>query len=143
MRRTLCWLLFMAFSLAASPALAHFGIILPDRNLVEKSDPKIVNLKFMFWHPMENQGLELSRPAEAGCLVAGQKIDLLPSLKEWKLEGHAAWKASLPIKKPGDYVFYLTPQPYWEPAEDKFIIHYTKTVVSALNMQEFACRIDG
>ena len=40
------------------------------------------------------------------------------------------------IKRPGVYMFYMEPQPYWEPAEDVFIIHYTKTVVTAFGDDE-------
>jgi cobalt/nickel transport protein len=35
------------------------------------------------------------------------------------------------LPRPGTYVFAMEPQPYWEPAEDSFIVHYTKTYVSA------------
>ncbi|WP_428624082.1 DUF4198 domain-containing protein, partial [Sedimenticola sp.] len=34
---------------------------------------------------------------------------------------------------PGDYLFYLQPAPYWEPAEGKMIEHYTKVVVDAFD----------
>ncbi len=135
-RLVLAALLTGAWLVGAQPALAHFGMIIPDRPLVEKEDPKTINLQFRFWHPMENQGLELGKPQEAGYMLGGQKHDLLASLKEVKVQGHATWAASLPIKKPGDYIFYMTPPPYFEPAEDKFIIHYTKTVVGVLNKQE-------
>jgi len=40
------------------------------------------------------------------------------------------------IKRPGDYVFYVEPQPYFEPAEEAFIVHYTKVVVDAFGMEE-------
>ena len=33
-------------------------------------------------------------------------------------------------------MFYMEPKPYWEPAEDCFIIHYTKTVVTAFGDDE-------
>ena len=33
-------------------------------------------------------------------------------------------------------MFYMKPKPYWEPAEDCFIIHYTKTVVTAFGDDE-------
>jgi cobalt/nickel transport protein len=120
----------------AAPALAHFGMIIPDRNIVGKEDPKTVNLHYLFWHPMENQGMDLAKPLEAGCLFAGQKVDMLASLKEKKVAQKTTWTASLAIKKPADYIFYLNPAPYWEPAEDKFIVHHTKTIVSALGAQE-------
>jgi cobalt/nickel transport protein len=40
------------------------------------------------------------------------------------------------VKKPGNYLFLMTPQPYFEKAEDKFIQHLTKTVVGALGAEE-------
>ncbi len=41
-----------------------------------------------------------------------------------------------PLERPGTYVFAMEPQPYWEPAEDSFIVHYTKTYVSAFDDDE-------
>ncbi|MCB2227028.1 MAG: DUF4198 domain-containing protein [Desulfarculaceae bacterium] len=121
--------------LAASPALAHFGMIIPDKNLVGKSDPKVVSAKLMFWHPMEDVGMSLAKP-RAGVLLDGKKTDLSDSLKPLSLGGKQAWSLSLPIRRPGDYILYMTPQPYWEPAEDCFIIHHAKTVVDALGAEE-------
>jgi len=39
-------------------------------------------------------------------------------------------------KRPGVYAFFMEPNPYWEPAEDCFIVHYTKTVVTAFGDDE-------
>lgn len=136
MKRLTLTLLVVAGLLAAGPAAAHFGMIIPQKNLVEKDDPKTISLQYRFWHPMENQGLELGKPQEAGYVLDGKKHDLLPALQAQKTQEKTTWAASLEIKRPGDYVFYLTPPPYFEPAEDKFIIHYTKTVVGVLNRQE-------
>jgi nickel transport protein len=122
--------------LIASPAWAHFGMIIPDRNLVGKSDPKVINLQLMFWHPMENHGMNLAKPQAAGVMLEGKKRDLTGQLKPAQLRGKQIWTLSLPIRRPGDYIFYMTPQPYWEAAEDCFIIHYTKTVVDALGYEE-------
>lgn len=121
--------------LSAAPALAHFGMIIPDKNLVAKSGPKVVNAKLMFWHPMEDHGMGLAKP-QAGVMLDGKKTDLSASLKPLSLAGKQAWGLSLPIRRPGDYILYMTPQPYWEPAEDCFIIHYTKTVIDALGAEE-------
>jgi cobalt/nickel transport protein len=136
MKKVVLAMLAMAWMLGALPAQAHFGMIIPERNLVDKEDPKSLGLQFRFWHPMENQGLDLGRPQEAGYLLDGRKVDLLPALKEVKVQGHPTWAGSLALKKPGDYTLYMTPPAYFEPSEDKFIIHYTKTVVGVLNKQE-------
>ncbi|PLX39850.1 MAG: DUF4198 domain-containing protein, partial [Deltaproteobacteria bacterium] len=36
---------------------------------------------------------------------------------------------------PGDQIFIVEPAPYWEPAEEAFIIHLTKVVVGALGLE--------
>jgi cobalt/nickel transport protein len=58
------------------------------------------------------------------------------SLEKTEVMGHTAWQASYAIKRPGVYIFYMEPEPYWEPAEDSYIIHYTKTVVTAFGDDE-------
>jgi len=120
--------------LLPTPALAHFGMVIPESNLVER--PGVINLDFRFWHPMEGQGMNMVKPKEAGVLVKGKKSSLLPLLKEKKVNGYTTWQAQYRVKSPGDYIFYMTPQPYWEPSEDCFIIHYTKTIVDALEAEE-------
>ncbi|MCB2185267.1 MAG: DUF4198 domain-containing protein [Deltaproteobacteria bacterium] len=118
----------------AAPAFAHFGMLIPQTNLLDK--PGDLTVDFLFWHPQEGIGMDLVRPQVAGVMVDGVKTDLLPLLEEHKIAGHQAWQVKFPVKKPGDYIFYLEPQPYWEPAEDLYIIHYTKTVVDALGAEE-------
>ncbi|KMY68603.1 ATP-dependent DNA ligase [Desulfocarbo indianensis] len=135
MKKTLLvgFLLIAAFW-AAAPASAHFGMIIPDKNLMER--PGEITLEYRFWHPMENSGMSLVKPKAAGVALGEERADLLASLKEQK-EGNATlWSGSYQVKKPGDYIFYMEPQPYWEPAEDCYIIHYTKTIVDALNAEE-------
>ena len=125
---------FAACLLWATPALAHFGMVIPNTNLMER--PGEVTLDFLFWHPMEGHGMNLAKPSEAGVVVNGKKASLLPALKEKKVKGHTTWQAKYRVKAPGDYQFYMIPQPYWEPSEDCFIIHYTKAVVDALEAEE-------
>lgn len=115
-------------------ALAHFGMVIPDSNITTR--PGNMNLRFLFWHPFENHGMDLVKPAEMGVMVDGKKTSLLGAAKETKTDGRSTWQAQYMIKRPGDYIFYMVPKPYWEPAEDCFIIHYTKTIVDALAAEE-------
>jgi len=125
-------LLFMA----VAPASAHFGMIIPSDEMVMKGESSEVALQLMFWHPFEGTGMDLVKPAEFGVVANGQKEDLLATLTPQKLKGRETWRTSYTIKRPGIYVFYLIPQPYWEPAEDCYIVHYTKTVVAAYGDDE-------
>jgi cobalt/nickel transport protein len=88
-------------------------------------------LKLSFSHPFEGIGMELAKPKVFGVVANGYKQDLLEKLKKTQVMEHTAWKLDYKVKRPGVYMFYIEPTPYWEPAEDVFIIHYTKTVVTS------------
>jgi cobalt/nickel transport protein len=81
-------------------------------------------------------GMELERPAKFGVVANGVKTDLQHTLISQEIHGHTTWKSNYRIKRPGLYVFYMEPQPYWEPAENSYIVHYTKTVVAAYGEDE-------
>ena len=122
--------------LTVPTARAHFGMIIPSDEMVMQGESSDVALQIMFWHPFEGMGMDLVKPAEFGVVARGKKEDLLATLTPQKLKGRDTWKTSYTIKRPGIYVFYLIPQPYWEPAEDCYIVHYTKTVVAAYGADE-------
>lgn len=121
---------------ASTVAVAHFGMIIPSDEMVMKGESSDVRLQLMFWHPFEGGGMELAKPVEFGVVVNGVKNDLLNTLSFQKIKARTAWMTNYRIKRPGLYVFYMEPQPYWEPAEDSYIIHYTKTVVAAYGYDE-------
>jgi cobalt/nickel transport protein len=117
-------------------ALAHFGMLIPSDSMVMQNDSRTINLMLSFSHPFEGQGMELVKPNVFGVMANGEKADLLETLTKTKIIGHTAWETSYTIKRPGVYMFYMEPQPYWEPAEDCYIVHYTKTVVTAFGDDE-------
>jgi cobalt/nickel transport protein len=120
----------------SGPAWAHFGMVIPSNEMVMKEDPKEITLTFLFWHPFENTAMDLARPKVCQVVTQGRSEDLLSKLVEKKKSGCTTWEARYRIGRPGLYVFYMEPQPYWEPAEDCYIIHYTKTYVGALGDEE-------
>ena len=117
-------------------AFGHFGMLIPSDNMVMQNDNRSVNLQLSFSHPMEMVGMDLVKPKVFSVWANGKKQNLLNSLKPTQVMGHSAWQSDYPIKRPGIYMFYMEPKPYWEPAEDVFIIHYTKTVVTAFGDDE-------
>jgi len=118
--------------LLAAAGHGHFQVLLPAADLVTDPAARTINLNILFTHPMAGGPvMEMGRPDRFGVLVAGEHRDLLPTLEEKKVEGKTAFRASVTVREPGDHVFYLAPAPYWEPAERKMIVHYTKVVVNA------------
>lgn len=127
--------LFILLSLL-QPALAHFGMIIPSDSMVMQSDNRDIQLQLSFSHPFENIGMELVQPKTFAVIVNGKQLDLTGSLQAATIMGQRAWIADYKFKRPGAYAFYMEPQPYWEPAEDCFIVHHTKTVVTAFGDDE-------
>jgi cobalt/nickel transport protein len=120
----------------ARVAPAHFGVVIPSDDIVSQGEPRRITLDVKFIHPMEGHHMQMDRPLRFGVLAREQKSDLLGSLTESKVDGFSVWQASYDIKRPGDHIFYVEPAPYWEPAEDSFIIHYTKVIVNAYGMEQ-------
>ncbi len=111
-------------------------MLIPSDSMVMPDENRTVTLTLSFSHPFEGAGMELVKPAVFGLMAGGEKVNLLDTLKKTKVMGHTAWESHYLIKKPGVYMFYMEPEPYWEPAEDCYIIHYTKTVVTAFGDDE-------
>ncbi len=122
--------------LFAVPGFAHFGMVIPSDSMVMQSDKRTVTTTLSFSHPMEMAGMTLVKPKVFSVLANGKTIDLRKSLKKTTVMDHIAWMADYKIKRPGVYMFYMEPEPYWEPAEDAYIIHFTKTVVTAFGDDE-------
>lgn len=112
-------------------AFAHYGMLIPSDSMVMQGESKVIKIDLSFSHPFEGEGMGLVKPLVFGVVANGKKQDLLGKLEEIKIMGNRAWRSDYKITRPGVYVFFMEPRPYWEPAEDCFIIHYTKTVVTA------------
>ena len=126
-------------ALFASPlgTMAHFQVLIPSTDIVTIEGRKTITLNMVFTHPMElGPAMEMGMPRRFGVLVDGQKRDLKATLDPKKVDGKTAYSCSFRIRRPGDYVFYVEPAPYWEPAEQKMIVHYTKVVVDAFGAEE-------
>jgi cobalt/nickel transport protein len=137
MKRGTLFVFWLVLALVvAGPAYAHFGMVIPSDEMVMQGESTDVTVDLLFWHPFEGEGMELVKPAKFAVVINGKETDLLGSLKPTKTKEHQTWTANFKINRPGVYMFYMEPQPYWEPAEDCFIVHYTKTVVTAFGDDE-------
>ncbi len=127
----------LAFLVVAIPvsALAHFGMLIPDKNIVTQEN-RTAGLTLSFSHPFAGIGMDMAKPARFFVDLDGRKTDLAATLKPATVMDHKAWQTSYRFKRPGVYIFGVEPQPYWEPAEDTFIIHYTKTEIAAFGADE-------
>ena len=115
----------------AGSAWSHYRMLIPSESRVMQDDNRTVTLTLSFSHPFEMVGMKLVKPKIFNVLAGGKNQSLLGDLESTQVMGSQAWQAAYPVKRPGVYMFYMEPEPYWEPAEDSFIVHYTKTVVTA------------
>jgi cobalt/nickel transport protein len=126
----------VGLTLWAAPALAHFGMLIPAHDVVADKGQAKEELTLSFSHPMEGKGMDMAKPKAFGVKNGEDKTDLLGTLAPVKVMDHAAWKGEYTFTRPGMGIFYVVPEPYFEPAEDKFIEHITKVVVPAFGEEE-------
>jgi cobalt/nickel transport protein len=113
-------------------AQAHFQEIIPSRDILTQESGSQLALSLTFTHPMERGPvMPMAEPVRFGVVGPGGDIDLKQRLKPVQRQGSRAYTADYKVRRPGDYVFYIEPAPYWEPAEGVMIIHYAKAVVDA------------
>lgn len=129
--KKICLTAAAAIIMTAGQAPAHFGMVIPSDNMIMPDENRTIDITLSFSHPFESVGMPLERPAEFYVFKDGKTTDLLNDLKPAKVMDEQAWKSSFSVRQPGSYTFVMEPKPYWEPAEDCFIIHYTKTVTAA------------
>jgi cobalt/nickel transport protein len=111
-------------------------MLIPSDDVVSAGAGRTVDLEIVFTHPMEGGPvMEMGTPRRFGMIVAGERYDLAETLKPQKIDGKTAYTASVRLVRPGDHVFYVEPAPYWEPAEAKMIVHYTKVVVDFMGRE--------
>ena len=126
---------------AAVPAHAHFQMLIPSDDMVSSPAERHLRLDIKFWHPFEGHGMSMDTPTQFGVHFAGKNIDLRNKLQAHQFmdkggKNRDGFIADYDITKPGDYIFYIEPKPYWEPSEETFIIHYTKVIVNAFGLEQ-------
>ena len=129
--------LFIAtLSILAFTVNAHFQLLLPEKDLVDDVSSPVL-FKAIFTHPMDmGPVMKMGKPLQFGVSFQNKKINLLDKIRAYKIDGKSCYKLNYSFKQPGDYIFYIEPAPYWEPAEEKMIIHYTKVVVDVMEAGE-------
>lgn len=113
-------------------ANAHFLTFIPTTDNVEDKKDANIKLDAMFIHPFEQTGMNMEKPV--GIYLDSTKNSL--PLTETKKFKEKAWATSYDIKKPAVYKFFVQPQPYFEPAEEKYISHVPKVIISAFGVED-------
>jgi len=126
----------LAALIAAAPAAAHYGMIIPADPMISQADGRSAQLTMSFSHPFERDGMVLETPTAFTVTHEGTTTDLMGALRGASVMDQPGFTLDYPLERPGTYIFAMEPKPYWEPAEDAFIIHYTKTYVTAFGDDE-------
>ncbi len=126
----------LASLVCATALCAHFQTILVNQSVLQQGESSKVEIVYEFTHPFEQQLMNMEKPKEAGVFSEGKKISLLNTLQPVEKNKLLTWKSEFNIKEPAVYQFYVDPIPYFEPSEEKFIRHQTKTIVDAFGSGE-------
>ena len=112
-------------------ANAHFLTFLSNTDNVTEQKQTKIDFDISFIHPFEQTGMTMEKPE---VFVNNKENKLV--LKETKKFEHKAWSSSYDIKTPGVYKFFVQPQPYFEPGEEKFISHVPKLIISSFGLED-------
>ncbi len=121
--------IFMILFLSAVCANAHFGLVMPSKNVVEDQKEANIKINYAFMHPFMQSYMKMEKPEFAGVFVGadGKNIDMTKTLNKQEF----GWISEFKLSKPSVFQFFVEPKPYFEPAEEKFIKHITKSMVEA------------
>lgn len=122
--------------LVPSMSCAHFMSLLPSTDMVDSKSETRLDLAVSFMHPFEGGRMDMAAPIKMGVHAAGKYTDLSSDLKAQGEPDARHYRLQYRVDRPGDYIFYVDPAPYWEPAEERFIVHQTKVVVNALGLEQ-------
>ncbi len=112
-------------TLLAAPAQAHFLQLIPERDVLPNGGTVAVDIRFS--HPMDGGPvMEMDRPERVGLATADGVETLDAELEPVTVDGAQAFTLALDLARPGGATLFVEPAPYWEPAEGKYIVHYTK-----------------
>jgi len=136
-RNSLIVAVFSLLFLVPPQAFAHFGAVIPSSTMLDQSHRQ-VKILFAFTHPFEQHAMDLEKPEKASVMsMETLKEDIITSrLKPATHLGHNAWQIVYKVKRPSVYCIYMIPKPYWEPAEETYIKHITKTYIAAYGAEE-------
>ena len=122
-------IMFLLF--ATLYANAHFLTFMSNTDNVSNPKQTKVDLDISFIHPFEQTGMTLEKP-EVFVNSKNNKLNLIQTIKF----NQKAWNSSYDIQTPGVYKFFVQPQPYFEPSEEKFISHVPKLIISSFGLED-------
>ncbi|MDD3055375.1 MAG: DUF4198 domain-containing protein [Aliarcobacter sp.] len=112
-------------------ANAHFLTFMANTDNIFNQKQTKVNFDISFIHPFEQTGMVMEKP-EVFVNSKNNKLNLTQTTKF----NQKAWNSSYEIKIPGVYKFFVQPQPYFEPSEEKFIFHVPKLIISSFGLED-------
>ncbi len=126
---------------AIAPAYAHYQMLIPSDDVVTHKERRAIDLDIRFNHPFEGLGVPMEAPARFGVWVAGRDTDLTDRLKPVKVTDRVgevlpAYALTYSFRKPGDHIFYVEPRPFWDEAEEIFLVQHAKVVVNTFGLEE-------
>lgn len=125
--------LITLFLLIPASAYAGFGLVLPEKAVVEDLEKKSLKLTVGSLEPSSDQGLPLERPQTFTALrYSGEQADRsehLSVLEEATINGARAWTTEIALPYPGVYHFIMQSKASWLPDKDKFVQYIAKVQV--------------
>lgn len=138
--RLLVPVLTLFLLIPAHSVYAGFGLVLPEKSVVEDPEKRTLKLTIGSVEPFSDQGLPLERPQTFTALrYSGEQADRsehLSVLEETTIYGARAWTTEIALPYPGVYHFIMQSKASWLPDKDKFVQYIAKVQVPVHSSSE-------
>lgn len=114
-------------------AWSHVQLMVPTNESMDsqKGAVRTMDIRFVEHASLNGPLLPMGEPRQYGVLLNGDKRDLKPTLQAVKESGKTRYTSRFKMKEAGAHVMYLEPAPYWEPAEQVMVTHFTKVIFNS------------
>ncbi len=127
--------LFLALALIfiSTSAFAHFQMLYTPQTALEKAG--VIPFRIVFTHPFEaGHTMDMGTPEQFIVRHKGKVQNITDTLRPmtWTslTNSGKAYERAYRVRGMGDWVFALSPAPYYEANEDAYIQQFTKTIVN-------------
>ncbi len=136
--------LLVVMGILSTIGWAHFQMIVPSESFFDDGRAATISLELIFTHPGgashgaddDPLTMNMSKPDRFFVVNRGNRIDLTDQLLEYTFEHGSrkaqAWRMDYRIRGMGDFVFALSPAPYYEEREDIYITQHSKVILNSM-----------
>jgi cobalt/nickel transport protein len=124
-------------------SFSHFQMVYPADFYITEGETSNIELRLIFTHPggsshdeiADPLSMNMGKPVRFAVLNKGTVTELTDQLQPFSFEHGSrkvqSYKMNYRLRGMGDFIFFLSPAPYFEASEGIYITQYSKVIVNS------------